>query len=555
MDGQDIRMVAPGLNDLNSVDPNYVIFHWSGGAQVLCDECQLNNVKVFLSTTEAAVIVWVHNVQPDYLPDWLIESADMIVFPSEHAKKAHSGILDKKDYSCTPSCVIPHFLDPEVVNKPISKKQGTMTLGILGRVQWSKCDPSYYRSIRDFLNSVPGSEVLWVGSSSDGYLEGDEYTTKMIDPEIISSFGPQRVELIDRITVGLFLSPVQESFCLAALEVASRGTPIITNRPEIKEMIGEAAMMVASPKDLKTALDRLCLSGPVFSKMQKAGVALREDVRFTYETWEKDFFDMISRTGKQVAFGKWSVIVPCHNVSPWVIQCLESIVVNEPEEVIIVIDGCTDDTYEKVKNFVRQYNNNKSKFGWMSKIRILVNEDPPHSQGNSWKLGLKFANNNLIALVDGDDMLTDRALARMKKEHIEKSSACLIWSDQCVINCSGEVVQACFSKPPSSGETILSAMKSGLNAVSHLITFKAWAIPFLSFPDDLNCSADKHLALQLEELGPWAFVNEELYVYRWMRPGSMTSTRHKDQLDMRERVIEMAESRRKVPKSIRYGGS
>jgi len=545
MDGQDIRMVAPHLSDLNSVDPNYVIFHWSGGAQALCDEDQLRNVETFLFSTEATVIVWVHNVQPVHFPDWLLNRADMIVFPSEHARKAHSSLLESKRGSCTPSGVIPHFLDPEVAEKPLSRKHGSMTLGILGRVQWSKFDPAYYRAIRDFLDSAPGSQVLWVGSSSDGYLEGDEYTARTIDPEIISSFGPARVDLLDRITVGLFLSPIQESFCLAALEMASRGTPVVTNRPEIKELLGEAAMMVASPQDLKLALNRLCLNGPVFSKMQKGGIALRGDERFTYETWEKNFFDMISRTGKQSTFGKWSVIVPCHNVSPWITQCLESIVANDPDEIIVVVDGCTDDTYEKVKAFIRKHKGS-------SRIRVRVNPDPPHSQGHSWKLGLECANNNLIALVDGDDMMADRALARMKKEHMENGHACLIWSDQCVLNTAGEVVQACFSSPPLKGKTILEGMKRGINVVSHLITFKAWAVPFLTFPDDLTCSADKHLALQLEELGPWAFVEEELYVYRWMRPGSVTATRHEEQKEMRERVIQMAESRREGPKSLRY---
>jgi hypothetical protein len=98
-------------------------------------------------------------------------------------------------------------------------------------------------------------------------------------------------------------------------------------------------------------------------------------------------------------------------------------------------------------------------------------------------------------------------------------------------------------------------MQSGLNVVSHLITFKAWAVPFLDFPDSISCSADKHLALQLEEIAPWAFVDEKLYVYRWMRPGSVTATRNKEQEEMKERVIALAEARRKEPKSLRYYSS
>ena len=54
---------------------------------------------------------------------------------------------------------------------------------------------------------------------------------------------------------------------------------------------------------------------------------------------------------------KFSIILPCYNVSRYVINCLESIIKNDISscEILVINDGCTDDTIEKCRDFIRQH--------------------------------------------------------------------------------------------------------------------------------------------------------------------------------------------------------
>lgn len=54
---------------------------------------------------------------------------------------------------------------------------------------------------------------------------------------------------------------------------------------------------------------------------------------------------------------KYSIILPCYNVSKYVTKCLESIIKNDMSscEVLIIDDGSIDETIEKCRDFISQY--------------------------------------------------------------------------------------------------------------------------------------------------------------------------------------------------------
>lgn len=54
---------------------------------------------------------------------------------------------------------------------------------------------------------------------------------------------------------------------------------------------------------------------------------------------------------------KFSIILLCYNVSKYVINCLKSIIKNDMSscEILVIDDGCTDDTIEKCRDFISQY--------------------------------------------------------------------------------------------------------------------------------------------------------------------------------------------------------
>ena len=53
---------------------------------------------------------------------------------------------------------------------------------------------------------------------------------------------------------------------------------------------------------------------------------------------------------------KYTFVLPCYNVSRYIINCLESIVRNDMSscEILLVDDGSTDDTVEKVQRIYGQ---------------------------------------------------------------------------------------------------------------------------------------------------------------------------------------------------------
>lgn len=90
---------------------------------------------------------------------------------------------------------------------------------------------------------------------------------------------------------------------------------------------------------------------------------------------------------------KYSIVIPCYNVSQYILTALNSIVIREDIEIIIVDDGSKDELTSKLKQYkgnklIYQYKDN----GGVSSAR---NE------------GLKLASGEFIIFFDGDDLLDD----------------------------------------------------------------------------------------------------------------------------------------------------
>lgn len=92
---------------------------------------------------------------------------------------------------------------------------------------------------------------------------------------------------------------------------------------------------------------------------------------------------------------KISVIVPTYNVEKYLTQCLESIKFQTYSniEVIIIIDGATDNSYHLAKKFC------------MSDDRFSVYWQENAGSGPARNAGLKKATGDYIAFVDPDDFL------------------------------------------------------------------------------------------------------------------------------------------------------
>ena len=95
---------------------------------------------------------------------------------------------------------------------------------------------------------------------------------------------------------------------------------------------------------------------------------------------------------------KFSLIIPAYNVSNYIVNCIKSITNQEYSnyEIIIINDGSTDETEEKIKKLDD------------ASIKIINKENGGLSSARNE--GVKYATGDYIWFVDGDDEIESNAL-------------------------------------------------------------------------------------------------------------------------------------------------
>ncbi len=90
-----------------------------------------------------------------------------------------------------------------------------------------------------------------------------------------------------------------------------------------------------------------------------------------------------------------SVILPTYNVRPYLGQCLDSIIAQTytQTEIIIVIDGATDGSYELAREYAERD----------SRIRVIWQENA--GSGPARNRGLEYVSGEYVMFVDPDDWL------------------------------------------------------------------------------------------------------------------------------------------------------
>lgn len=109
---------------------------------------------------------------------------------------------------------------------------------------------------------------------------------------------------------------------------------------------------------------------------------------------------------------KVSVIVPVYNVEQYVEKCLKSLVKQTLDdiEVIVVNDGSTDNSKEKILSFVNKYD------------YIKYYEKPNGGLSDARNFGLKKATGDYIAFLDSDDYVEKTAYKKLYDKAIKENA-------------------------------------------------------------------------------------------------------------------------------------
>lgn len=109
-----------------------------------------------------------------------------------------------------------------------------------------------------------------------------------------------------------------------------------------------------------------------------------------------------------------TIIIPVYNVEDYIVYCLDSIYNQKLKEcdfeVIIVDDGCTDDSIKRIANYNSIHNN------------LFILHQRHQGPSVARNLGMSMAKGKFIMFVDSDDVLVPNALPSLLNCAIENNS-------------------------------------------------------------------------------------------------------------------------------------
>jgi len=100
---------------------------------------------------------------------------------------------------------------------------------------------------------------------------------------------------------------------------------------------------------------------------------------------------------------KFSIIVPCYNLEPWIRQCLDSVIAQSYKdwECIVIDDESTDNNGLILDEYARR------------DLRFKIIHQKNAGEGGARNAGLALAEGEWVFFLDGDDLMLPNALSRL----------------------------------------------------------------------------------------------------------------------------------------------
>jgi len=227
---------------------------------------------------------------------------------------------------------------------------------------------------------------------------------------------------------------------------------------------------------------------------------------------------------------KVSVVITCYNYGHYVEGCLDSVFKQtfDDFEVILVDDGSTDDTVDRVK----PYSERDSRFRYLRTTN--------GGQASAKNTGIYHSRGEFVAFLDADDLWHPEKL--MKQMSLFQDDAVgIVYSLMEFINEKGEMLP---SGPPSKYLTPRSGWITDYLLFDNFIPFSTSVVRREClenhgvFDEGLAMGIDWDLWLRLSPHYRFAFVDEPLMRYRVGHAGQMSK-----KLEVRQKCSDLIFSR------------
>lgn len=222
-----------------------------------------------------------------------------------------------------------------------------------------------------------------------------------------------------------------------------------------------------------------------------------------------------------------SIIIPLYNVENYVIECLDSIVLQtgNEQEIILINDGSTDRTAKIVQKFINESKKNN--------IHLYSQENKGPSSARN--LGIQKANGKYLMFVDSDDVVSNNALDIIKKTIDSEYDLTLFGFNYLQNN---KVIKTWISEIPSfkiKENDPSELLCRYLEKIKYHINWYPWAKLFKSeiiknhdirFDENLVCCEDfDFLFRYLLNCKSIQYISEFIYLYRIDSERSIKKTR------------------------------
>lgn len=209
---------------------------------------------------------------------------------------------------------------------------------------------------------------------------------------------------------------------------------------------------------------------------------------------------------------KISVIIPVYNRGEYIEKCIESVLRQDYDniEIIIIDDGSTDNTKEKICNYITINNN----------ISYYYQENAGVS--NARNKGVSYSNGEYVIFLDSDDCW-DTSLLRKEMEEMLKKRINICYCGMMKNNIDTGVIKKDKIRF-KEGNIIIEFLKEYMNAqtITWLIKKDILIKNNIVFKDTLNYGEDLLFFLKLLSIEQCCCVNEYLAYYN-MHEDSLTN--------------------------------
>jgi FkbM family methyltransferase len=200
-----------------------------------------------------------------------------------------------------------------------------------------------------------------------------------------------------------------------------------------------------------------------------------------------------------------TVLINAYNYGRFIEEAIDSVLSQDfpmdKVEILVVDDGSTDDTAERVK-----------KYG----SRIQYFYKPNGGQGSALNFGLQHTRGELIALLDADDYFVPGKLRRIAEEFQSHPDVGMIYHPSLVLDVrTGHVQQCDFVAVSGFLPDDLGKLRAYRHTSTSCLAFRREALGrILPMPESFRFLADTYIASLIPLVTPVLAVVEALTIYR-----------------------------------------